>query len=91
MLLAIFLVSLLAIGVVSAADNSSDDNIVGEAPGADLASSATNDVLTADEQTFTQLNQTINGNGKRLFYLKNQLLWYLPTAITNFPINRFRI
>ena len=62
MLLTIFLVSLLAIGAVSAADNGADDNIIGEAYDMDLASQDTNNVLTADEQTFTQLNQTINGN-----------------------------
>ena len=62
MLLAIFLVGLLAISTVSAADNTTDDNMIGEEPNTDLASPDTDDVLTADEQTFTHLNQTINGN-----------------------------
>ncbi len=53
---------MLAIGAVSAADNGTDDNIIGEASGMDLASQDTNEDLTAAEQTFTQLNQTINGN-----------------------------
>ena len=62
MLLAIFLVGLLAVGVVSAADNTTDDNMIGEEPNTDLTAPDTDDVLTADEQNFTQLNQAINGN-----------------------------
>ena len=69
MLLAIFLISLLAVGAVSAADNTTEDNMIGEDPNADLESPNTDDVLTADEQTFTHLNQAINENNNSEIYL----------------------
>ena len=62
MLMTIFLIGMLAFGAASAADNTTDDNIIGNEPIDDLASQDTDEVLMADEQTFTQLNQTINGN-----------------------------
>ena len=66
MLLAIFLVSLLAIGAVSAADNSTDNDVIGESSYEGLP-----DPVINDEGTFTQLDHAINGNTKSKITLNN--------------------
>ena len=60
-MLAIFLVSLFAVGAVSAADNSTD-NIVGleNEMGDSLGVENQVDVLNENEQSFFKLNETIN-------------------------------
>lgn len=70
MLMAIFLVSLLAVGVVSAADDTAGDfvsmddasNVAGDDSSIGLDFSDTN-YKTADEISSTQPNPAINGNG----------------------------
>ena len=47
------------------------DDVIGAEEDMELASSGTNEVLRADEQTFTQLNTTINGNDDSLIVLEN--------------------
>ena len=45
------------------------DDVIGVEEDMELASSGTNEILKADEQTFTQLNTTINGNADNDIYL----------------------
>jgi hypothetical protein len=68
MILTIILTCLLAVSAVSAADISVEDvstgdfsNMIGDESNADLASPDTDDV-TADENSFAQINQAVNEN-----------------------------
>jgi hypothetical protein len=77
--LTIFLLSLLAVGAVSAADNSTEDIVgtddstdivIGEESDIDLSSPNINEnPLKADVKSFSDLNQTINGNNDSEIYL----------------------
>lgn len=76
-LMAIFLVSLLAISAVSANDLNTTDEIVSDSNNLIVSDdrsvasieSANDDVLTSNAKTFSDLNQTINGNDNSDVYL----------------------
>lgn len=69
MILTIFIVSLLAVSAVNAADISVEDfvsrddsnNMIGREDNTDLASQDTNNILTVDANSFAQLTPAING------------------------------
>ena len=88
MVLAILLVSLLAVSAVSAADNATsdvvgidnqDDNVILELDN----SNNDGNVLNANPKTFTDLNNAINGNNKSDIYL-NSNYTYNPDSDSGF-------
>ena len=73
MILAILLISLLAVSAVNATDNvtvdveNQDDNVISELDN----SNSDDNVLNANPKTFTDLNNAINGNTKSDIYLNS--------------------
>ena len=60
--------------------NQATDDVIGMEEDKELASSGTNEVLKADEQTFSQLNATINGNTDNNIYLTSDIS--IPVVMT---------
>ena len=91
MILAILLVSLLAVSTVSAEDNatsdivgveSQEDTVIAEVND-DLASDADDDILSTNPKTFTDLNAIINDNENRDVYLDSDYK-YNPDSDSDF-------